>query len=124
MNEKPSPTMRRVFEVHVIVKEVVDNPEYYDPFSSHNFRSFSSNYECDPSLMLRDPKIPKSIKKDVGSAASTFTLGLLESHRSMRDGAFQAMFEAKVGACADACIRNRAFGLANALVNWLKRCPS
>lgn len=122
MNEKTTPVSRRRFEVEIRVFEVVDNPEYYDPFASHEFRLRNV-----PSYIMYNvpsPFVPKTIKKDVGYAEASFDLSLLELSKYMRDGAMEAMLKNHVKAAAFACIVDRSVGIVTQLLKWLKRSPS
>lgn len=122
MNEKTIPTSRRRFEVHVVVCEVVDNPEYYEPLSE---RSFSyHDYTSLRTLSVPNYKAPKTIRKEIGQAAATFDIALLETFRSMRDGAFEAMIENRIKASAFACIVDGSFGVVQQFAKWFKRNPS
>jgi hypothetical protein len=126
MNEKTIPVSRRRFEVEVIVREIVDNPEYYDPYSPTNLRACTSYHDMSYLSPLPMPRtnVPKTINKDVAYAGSTFDIGLLECSRSMRDGAFEAMMRNKVEATAFACILDQSQGVVQQIVNWFKRNPS
>jgi hypothetical protein len=126
MNEKTIPVSRRRFEVEIRVREIVDNPEYYDPYSPTNLRACTSYHDMSYLSPLPMPRtnVPKTIKKDVAEAGATFDIGLLEYSRYMHGGAFEAMLGNKVEATAFACIRDQSQGVVQQIVKWFKRNPS
>jgi hypothetical protein len=106
-NQRSPVKGRRLFKVTIQVHEVVERSDCFDYLVQR------SNAD----------RLPRAINILAAQSTASFEMSLLETVRSMQNGAHSAMVENQLKAVALACILDRDSGAKKQVVEFLERNP-